>query len=132
MQCLVCTWHPEIQKNFLKNLFLRKTIKLTSWGRPKYVMLQVSLLDIFRTFIGRFSKMKEYAMTNVLVSNTYIWWTKSENITTGMCFVFIFKYVTFMLPSWRRLENFTNRTSLWDLYQTSLGRFSENLKQLTL
>ena len=59
--------------------------KLTSSGRPKKVMLQVTLLGIFRTFIGRFSK------NDLLVSDALIGWTKTENITTEMFFVFMFK-----------------------------------------
>ena len=59
--------------------------KLTSSGRPKNVMLQVTLLGIFRTIIGRFSK------NDLLVSDALIGWTKTENITTEMCFVFMFK-----------------------------------------
>ena len=85
--------------------------KLTSWGHPKDVMPQVSLWNVFRTFIGRFSKLKEYSITDFLVSNTHIWWTKTENITTEMHFVLKFK-----LMSWGKPDNVTRRTSLWDLY----------------
>ena len=67
-------------------------IKLTSWRRPKDVALRVSLLDVFRTFLGRFSKTERiWRVTNFSVSNTHIWWTKNENITTNMCFVLMFK-----------------------------------------
>ena len=59
--------------------------KLTSWWRPKDVRLQVLLWDVFRTFLGRFS------LTDLLVSNTHIWWTKTENITTEMRFVLMLK-----------------------------------------
>ena len=67
-------------------------IKLTSWRRPKDVALRVSLLDVFRTFLGRFSKTERiWRVTNFSVSNTHIWWTKNENIATNMCFVLMFK-----------------------------------------
>ena len=32
------------------------------------------------------------------------------------------------LTSWGRPENVIHRTSFWDLYKTSLGRFPKNLK----
>ena len=58
--------------------------KLTFWGRPKDVTLQVSLWDIF-------PKPKEYAMTKFLESNTHIWWSKTENITAEIRFVLMLK-----------------------------------------
>ena len=36
-------------------------------------------------------KLQECTITNFLVSNTHIWWTKTENIITEMRFVLIFK-----------------------------------------
>ena len=97
--------------------------KLTSWGLPKDVMLQVSLLDVFRTFIGRFSKLNEYAITNFLGSNTHIWWSKTESITTEMHFVLNFK-----LTSWGKPDNVTRRASLWDLYLQDDSPKTQNYK----
>ena len=53
-------------------------IKLTFWGRPEDVTL-------------RAPRLKEYEIANFLVSNTHIRWTKTENFTTEMRFVLIFK-----------------------------------------
>ena len=56
--------------------------KLTSWKRPKYVTLQVSLGKISR-------KLKKHAVTKFLGYNTHI--TKTENKTTEMRFLLMFK-----------------------------------------
>ena len=61
-------------------------VKLTSWGRPKDVTLQVSLWDEDVS-----PKLEEYVITNFLVSNTHIWWIKTENITTEMHFLLMSK-----------------------------------------
>ena len=66
-------------------------IKLTFWGRPKNFSQRMSPWDVFRTFLERFSKTERYAITNFLVFNTHIWWTKTENITTEIQFVLLFK-----------------------------------------
>ena len=49
------------KEKFPKNIFNGNCL---SW-RPKDVTLQVSLLDAFRTFTGRFSKLSEYSIINV-------------------------------------------------------------------
>ena len=47
---------------------------------------------------GRVSpKLKEYATTNLLVCNTHIWQTKTENITTETHFVLMLKIGTFWM-----------------------------------
>ena len=45
---MVCTWHQEIYKNFPNNLFYGTCLI--------DVTLQVLIWDVFRTFLGRFSK----------------------------------------------------------------------------
>ena len=78
--------------------------KLASSGRSKDVMLQVTLLGVFRKFIGRFSK------SDLLVSDALIGWTKSEIITTEMCFVFMFKIkVLGTSPTERHFATFVGR-----------------------
>ena len=78
----------NIQK--FKKPILWKIFKLTSWGRPKDVTLHLSIWDVFRTFIGRFSKTERiYKLTFYYL--IHIWWTKTENITREMRFVLMFK-----------------------------------------
>lgn len=58
----------------------------------------MSLGDVFRMFLERFSKtekMKEYVVTNFLVFNTHIWRTNIENISAEIRWV---KYVQNWFP----------------------------------
>ena len=78
-------------KNFPKTLFRGKCL---NWP-PEDVPRTSRCRCHFGTFLGRSwdisPKLKEYAIRNFLVSNTHIWWTKTENVTTEMHFVFLFK-----------------------------------------
>ena len=69
------------------------------------------------------STIKKCTTTNILVSNTHISCTKTENITSGMCFVLMFR---------NDIQGTSGKhhpsTSLWHLYKTCLGSFFKNLK----
>ena len=54
-------------------------------------MLQASLWDDLVSSQDVSPKPKEYVITNFLVSNTHIWCIKTENITTEMSFLLMFK-----------------------------------------
>ena len=69
------------------------------------------------------STIKKRIITNILVSNTHISCTKTENITSEMCFVLMFR--SDILGT--SLEHHPP-TSLSHLYKTSLGSFFKNLK----
>ena len=100
-------------EKFPWKLILWIMIKLTPWGRPKDAMLRLSLWDVFKTFLGRFSKT-ERVWNNFLVYNTHVCWTKTENFTTEMSFVLMFKMdVLRTLPSGHHFGTFIRR--LWDV-----------------
>ena len=58
----------------------------------------------FGMFLGRSydvpPKLKEYAITNLLVFNTHIWYIKTENSTAEINFVHMFKIGTFIEHLW--------------------------------
>ena len=51
----------------------------------------VLLWELFITFLVRFCKTERIWVINFLVSNTHIWWTKTESFSTDMRFVLTFK-----------------------------------------
>ena len=54
--------------------------------------------------------MKEYEVTNFLVSNKHIWWTKTEYFTTEKRFLLMLKMdVPRTLPSSRHFETIMKR-----------------------
>ena len=125
LQCLIYTWHQEIQKNFLKNLFYGQWL---NW-RPEDVPRASHRGCHFMKFLGRSQdvspKLKEYALTNLLVFDTHIWWIKTKNITTKISFVLMFKNGA-LGTSWERHP--------LGVYK-SLGRFSKKcktIKQITI
>ena len=60
-------------------------------------------------------KLKEYAITNLLVFNTHIWYIKTENSTTEINFVHMFKIGTFIGHLWDvsiKIGNYKTTNSL--------------------
>ena len=134
LQCLVSTWHQKLSKNFSKNLFCGKRLH---W-RPEDVSRTSHWRPYFATFFGCpldvFSKLKEYVIDNFSVSRTNIWWTTTENTTTEMSFVLMFKIVVMGTFGERFPPDvtWTYRTSpLKDTFRTFIQK-PKIIKQLTL
>ena len=136
---VVPSWHttsrgrPVIWFFFGRDVLDHKRTKgrirfLTDFGSASCVSNGVCR---FGKFLGRSwdisPKAKEYAIANLLVYNTHIWWTKTENIPTETRFVLIFK--TKALGDISR--TFLTERTLQDVigvYKMLLGGFYKNKK----
>ena len=83
----------------------------------------------FWMLFGRFSKT-ERICNNLLVANTHVWWTKTENITTEMRFALIFKMDAIGKSHERQSPDVTLRP-LYDVLGTFFWK-PKTTKQLSL
>ena len=114
LQCLVCTWHQEVKKTFLKNLFDGQSLN----SRPEYVTRTSRYGCNFGTFsecaLGVFPKLKKYAIFNFLVFNTHVRELKLIILPK--------KCILYWCTKWERSENVTHRMSLWDIFRMLLQK----------